>query len=275
MKTTRTFQWMAALVMGMAMTCVTMTSCSNDDNPVDDEADIPSDYSYEGHGSINGHEYVELGGRKWATCNLGANKPWENGEYYAWGATRPYYLTEYSIWVDGKTGYNWANYPFMEAGYADEKHITKYNSIDGKKKFADYNYVDDAARQRWGGTWRIPTNDEFYWLIIRNNSEWKTNYLGTGINGLLVSDKDDPDRCIFFPAAGWLRESPVAGYNPYAGSEGCYWASERLDTGRPEKDRNFEYDAYCLYINNNEDKPALFSFVNSRYFGQSIRPVSN
>ena len=36
---TRKFQWMAALVMGMAMTCVTMTSCSKEDNPVDD---VPS-----------------------------------------------------------------------------------------------------------------------------------------------------------------------------------------------------------------------------------------
>ena len=35
MKTTNKFQWMAALVMGMAMTCVTMTSCSKVDNPAD------------------------------------------------------------------------------------------------------------------------------------------------------------------------------------------------------------------------------------------------
>ena len=42
MKTTNKFQWMAALVMGMAMTCVTMTSCSKEDNPVVDNSDIPS-----------------------------------------------------------------------------------------------------------------------------------------------------------------------------------------------------------------------------------------
>lgn len=40
MKTTRTFQWMAALALGIAMTCVTMTSCSTDDNPVNGEPEF-------------------------------------------------------------------------------------------------------------------------------------------------------------------------------------------------------------------------------------------
>ena len=43
MKTTSKFQWMATLVMGMAVTCVTMTSCTNEDTP----ADNPSEESSE------------------------------------------------------------------------------------------------------------------------------------------------------------------------------------------------------------------------------------
>jgi len=42
MKTTNRFQWMAALAMGIAITCVTMTSCSKEDNPVDIPGDVPS-----------------------------------------------------------------------------------------------------------------------------------------------------------------------------------------------------------------------------------------
>ena len=37
---------------------------------------------------INGHKYVDLGlpsGLKWATCNIGANKPEEYGDFFAWG----------------------------------------------------------------------------------------------------------------------------------------------------------------------------------------------
>ncbi len=34
---------------------------------------------------INGHEYVDLGlSVKWATCNIGASKPSDPGNYYAW-----------------------------------------------------------------------------------------------------------------------------------------------------------------------------------------------
>ncbi len=34
---------------------------------------------------INGHEAVDLGlSVKWATCNIGANKPEECGYYFVW-----------------------------------------------------------------------------------------------------------------------------------------------------------------------------------------------
>ena len=41
-------------------------------------------------GATNGHDYVDLGlpsGLVWATCNVGASKPEEYGNYYAWGET--------------------------------------------------------------------------------------------------------------------------------------------------------------------------------------------
>ena len=39
-------------------------------------------------GEICGYAYVDLGlksGLKWATCNVGASKPTEFGDYFAWG----------------------------------------------------------------------------------------------------------------------------------------------------------------------------------------------
>ena len=42
------------------------------------------------------HESVDLGlSVKWATCNIGANKPEEFGDYFAWGEVEP------------KEEYNW------------------------------------------------------------------------------------------------------------------------------------------------------------------------
>ena len=38
--------------------------------------------------TINGHEYADLGlSVKWATCNMGAENPWDYGDYFAWGET--------------------------------------------------------------------------------------------------------------------------------------------------------------------------------------------
>ena len=53
----------------------------------------------------NGHEWVDLGlpsGTKWATCNVGASKPEEYGDYYAWGETEP--KRKYS-----ESTYRWCN----------------------------------------------------------------------------------------------------------------------------------------------------------------------
>ena len=52
-------------------------------------------------GEICGYAYVDLGlksGLKWATCNVGASKPTEFGDYFAWGETCP------------KNDYSWKSY---------------------------------------------------------------------------------------------------------------------------------------------------------------------
>lgn len=43
-------------------------------------------------GGVEGHSYVDLGlqsGTLWATCNVGASKPTESGEHFAWGEVAP------------------------------------------------------------------------------------------------------------------------------------------------------------------------------------------
>lgn len=57
-------------------------SCSSDD----DDNDEPK------NGVDGNHEYVDLGlpsGTLWATCNVGASKPEEYGNYFAWGEIEP------------------------------------------------------------------------------------------------------------------------------------------------------------------------------------------
>ena len=88
-------------------------------------------------------EAVDLGlSVKWATCNLGATKPEEYGNYYAWGE------------ITTKASYTWANYKYANEDY---EALTKYCSKSnyGKDGFTDTLTTlaasDDAAIQNWGG----------------------------------------------------------------------------------------------------------------------------
>ncbi len=49
------------------------------------------------NGFHNGYEFVDLGlSVNWATFNVGATKPEEYGDYYAWGETETYYEVGYA-----------------------------------------------------------------------------------------------------------------------------------------------------------------------------------
>ncbi|MBO4340869.1 MAG: Ig domain-containing protein, partial [Bacteroidales bacterium] len=176
--------------------------------------------------AINGHDYVDLGlpsGLKWATCNIGADSAKEYGDYFAWAETEP------------KEDYSWATYKWMQSGQSDWQYITKYTFADGLtpgiwynsnnqfigdgyKTLAHCNYADDAARQQWGGTWRVPSNNDFYELISNTTVVWMDDYLG--VAGMLFASKVN-NNAIFLPASGY-RDGTFL-YN--AGSSGCYWSS--------------------------------------------------
>lgn len=155
----------------------------------------------------NGHEWVDLGlpsGRLWATMNVGATVEAESGGYYAWGE-----ITE-------KETYNWDNYKWTD----DSLVLTRYcrDSLYGVvDSIASLIAVDDAARQNWGGRWRMPTLDEIQEL--REQCLWRTESIGeqtgfrvTGPNG----------NSIFLPMAGYRD----ADYYANEDSEGFYWTCE-------------------------------------------------
>ena len=135
-------------------------------------------------GEDNGHEWVDLGlpsGTKWATCNIGASSPSDNGSTFSWGETRTYRRV----------------YDFSEIKYcsdSDGKTFSKYNTdpscgpVDNKTVL---ELSDDAARKRWGGGWRIPTNAECEELARKCKWEWKVygqwhGYVVTGPNGASI-----------------------------------------------------------------------------------------
>lgn len=195
----------------------------------------------------NGHEWVDLGlpsGTKWATCNVGATKPEEYGNYYAWGETST------------KSTYDWSTYKWCNGSRST---LTKYNT-DSYYGTVDYKTVlepeDDAARANWGGAWRMPTDGEWAELLDECTWEWKNAYKGTTA-GYLVTSKINGNS-IFLPAAGCRDGSGL--YD--AGSLGGYWSSS-LVTDDP-------YYAWFVFFDS-DDVSRVGD--DSRYYGISVRPV--
>lgn len=201
------------------------------------------------YGCINGHYYAELGlpsGLKWATCNVGAIYPEDNGNYYAWGYTETSQDTNYTI----------ENYVLWK------KHIAY--DISGNEYY-------DVARKKWGTTWRLPTEEEY--IELENNCTWdwitlggKAGYKITGPNG----------NSIFLPAAGFYDGK----FRYWDVSHGSYWSStsSAKTTYSPGWDNNIIFNtigdgkgAYSLYFDEYKHKVSGFY----RYNGRNIRPVTD
>ncbi len=195
----------------------------------------------------NGHDYVEIGGLKWATMNIGASQPTDAGLYFQWGDISGYTVAQ----VGTDKVFNWANYKYCDG---TSSNMTKYNATDG---LTTLEAVDDAAVANWGGSWRMPTNDELKAFITATNSTWTDDYQSTGVAGRVFTAKDGSGAQLFFPAAGECDNSSVKD----VGSIGYYWSSSLYTDVRRQ--------AYRINL----------GFINGiginydRYHGYSVRPV--
>lgn len=201
-------------------------------------------YPFVSSGSVDGHEYVDLGlpsGLKWATCNVGATEIHDKGVHYAWGET------------EEKTNFTrWENYRLCNG---TDEYMTRYNGHDDKKTL---DLGDDVAHSKWGGDWRMPTKAEMQELCDNCTFE------SVKVNGMLGLKVKGPNgRCIFLPAAS------------YKGSTGnvllgwmCYWSS----TVSPD-----DYAYACsleMFIGSPGQSYAANVKTAMRRLGYSIRPVA-
>lgn len=90
-------------------------------------------------GPTPGGDYVEIGGVKWATMNIGATSPSEVGLYFQWGDTSGYTASQ----VGTDKMFNWAIYKYCSGAGTSSSAMTKYNSTDGKTVL---EASDDAAQ---------------------------------------------------------------------------------------------------------------------------------
>ena len=204
-------------------------------------------------------EAVDLGlSVKWASFNIGATKPEESGDLYAWGDSELYYVRlDPLTWKDGKeAGYAYLSYKWC---MGDFNTLTKYCTdpdFFGYNGFADGKTVldleDDAAHVVLGGNWRMPTDAE--WTELREKCTW-TWTTQNSVRGRLVTGRNG--NSIFLPAAGYRNNTDL--YE--VGSCGSYWSSS-LDTDNSE----FAW-AISFYSN------AINRGSVDRCDGFSVRPV--
>ena len=202
-----------------------------------------------GNGSLNGHEYVDLGlpsGTLWATCNVGAKSPEDYGDYFAWGETRT------------KASFSNSTYKYSKAKIHGEYTKYSYNTENGYNGYVDKLTTlepnDDAATVNWGSGWRIPTKDECEELLKHTTKKVETVHK---VKGMRLTGPNG--QSIFLPAAGNRVDTKLL----HNGTEGSYWSSS-LNT--------VVSAAWNFYCNCKSKSCDMFDF-NDREIGHTIRPV--
>lgn len=184
----------------------------------------------------------------WATCNIGASRPEQYGEYFAWGE------------IKTKTNYNWEYYEWCN-GFSYS--LTKYNSdrsmgtVDNKTQL---ERADDVASVKMGERWRMPTAEE--WTELKENCSWSI-VSQNGVKGYEVTS-NTKSNSIFLPAAGFKRGMTLE----LEGYMGCYWSSSH--------DVNLSDAARALtFYSSQGSAPSYNVSREERYLGFSIRAVAD
>ena len=148
----------------------------------------------EGEEEVQDHPYIDLGlSVYWAEYNMGATKPEEYGDYYAWGE-----ITTKDIYTQANSLYY-------------NRYLTDFQG----------NPVYDAASANWGGDWMMPTYNQMLELVNDCDWEWTTQ---NGVIGYKVTGPNG--NSMFMPAAGCSFDGKTVA----VGTDGYYYATTPANT---------------------------------------------
>ena len=179
-------------------------------------------------GSNKYHDYVEIRSLKWATMNIGAASVSDAGTYFAWGDI---------------VGQTWSDDSWSGSGFSYAPDIGNPSVLPLDK---------DAANVNWGGTWRMPTKDEFEDLI--NKASSSTVQYGSQYGFSFYYQGKE----IFLPAAGYGESNNLMDQD-----NSCYyWSSSH---------GSYSSQGWSLYINQNY--PQMQEFDSRQGF--LVRAISD
>ena len=229
------------------------------------EFDIDGTNWYEPRGNVTSDKEVDLGltiliGTKnykvifaksnLTTAGLAASET-DYGDYFAWGATEPWYKS-YTINENGKPtvakedwsksgGYIQANAPLYD-GSSYTKYTTSEKTLEAS---------DDAANEILGGDWQIPT--QAIWEALVNNLSskgWDDVRKGYTFT--------NNSQTLFLPAAGYVDDTRFIGVGS---NNGYYWSG------------TVSWSPNACYLFFNDSEVSAAQPVWDRYSGYSVRPV--
>ncbi len=190
---------------------------------------------------------VDLGlpsGTLWADRNVGADRPEDYGDYFAWGEVKP------------KSTYTWSTYKYSNdsKGNKFSKYVATsgYGNVDSRTTL---DLHDDAAYVNWGSSWRMPTKGQQDELGNSSYTTW-TWTTRNGVDGYEVKSKRNGNS-IFLPAAGYCGNSSLG----RVGSDGLYWSSSLTSS---DSSSAYGLYFYSSYVGN---------YSYGRVYGRSVRPV--
>ena len=241
----------------MSLSFVAFVACSEDKEKTSSKGGS----SVYKSGTQDGHDYVDFGlpsGTKWATCNVGATKPEEFGNFYAWGEVEP------------KDNYACSTYKYSYSDCTVTKYKIGYNG-DNKRVL---DLEDDAAYVNWGGKWRMPTKAQLEELRSQCYVVFTYNYKGSKVLGdIYYKAKSSEDRGGFT----W-NEKAVSSYSYADAHIFLPWASSEED-GKAGRDGR----ASCWSSSTSDDerygKDGSWAICNgsiifrSRAEGRAVRAV--
>ena len=196
------FLWSLLAFVMAATLSVGFSSCGGDD---DDDSGNNNKEIDNKEIDNSPADAVDLGlSVKWASCNVGATKDSEVGNFYLWGETE---TKDY---------------------YYDDSYTLDETSLP--RNIANTQY--DVAHVKWGGKWRMPTETELRELISCESRKVTRN----GREGYMFYGKNG--NTIFLPATGMAYKSEIRD----DGVEGWYWSSTNDDGMIPALTFDFDYN---------------------------------